>query len=155
VFSANAHRSVAPNAADHWERAAADAISWARAAREAARYHVAIAAGRDPIVPRGAAELRGGRGAPEPTADQLHRLALTARTRTDHLALQEYYAGVARKKGAEADHHARVAAGYRAGVRNGRYDTAAAYERLAARARKAAKTATEAANRHRQLATVA
>ena len=45
--------------------------------------------------------LQGGYGAPEPTVDQLHKLALTARTRGDHLVLREHYATVAKKRAAE------------------------------------------------------
>jgi hypothetical protein len=44
---------------------------------------------------------------------------------------------------------------YRAGVRNGRYDPGVAYERLARIARKAAREATEAADRHQVLANIA
>jgi hypothetical protein len=155
VFTANANRSAATNAASSCERWSANAAEWAAAARELAKYHVRLASGRTAIVPRGAAELHAGRGAPEPTAEQLHKLALTARTRTDHLELEEYYAIVATKKAAEADRHLRMATGYVAGVRNGTYDPAVTRDRLARLARKAAKTATEAANRHRILATVA
>ena len=68
-----------------------------------------------PGVPKGAAELQAGRR-PEPTAEQLHKLALSARTRTDHLALREYYMNVAGKRAAEAAEHLRMATGYRAAV---------------------------------------
>ena len=48
-----------------------------------------------------------------------------------------------------------MVAAYRASVRNGAYDPGVAYERLARIARKAAKEATEAANRHQVFANVA
>ena len=155
VFKANANRSAATNAALSWERQSARATEWGAAARAVATYHASVASGTAAVVPRGAAELQAGRGAPEPTAEQLHKLALTARTRTDHLELEEYYQVVARKKAAEADHHLRMATGFAAGVRHGTYDAAVTRERLARLARTAARTAEEAASRHRVLATVA
>ena len=155
VYGANAHRSIATTAADHCEREAVIATQWAVAARRLARYHVELASGRTGIFPPGAAELQGGRGAPEPTAEQLHRLALLARTRSDHLALQEYYAIVAEERTAAADAYRRMAAAYRAGVRKTVGDPGSNYDRLASLARRAAQQATEAANRHRQLATIA
>ena len=155
VFTATANRSVTTNAGSHYARQSVRVSEWAAAARELAAYHLSLAAGRGAVVPRGAGVLHAGRGAPEPTAEQLHQLALTARTRTDHLELQEYYEIVARTKTAEAERHARLASGYVAGFRNGLCDQAVTRDRLAGLARKAAKTATEAANRHRVLATVA
>ena len=155
VYAANAHRSIATTADDHCEREAAAAAEWGVAARQLARYHDALARGRTALLPKGAAELQGGRGAPEPTAAQLHRLALTARTRSDHLALQEYYAVVAEERTAAAGGYRRMAAAYRAGVRKTVGDPASSYDRLASLASRAAKEATEAANRHRQLATIA
>lgn len=155
AYIANAHRSVATSAGRHSERQAAIATERAAAAHALAAYHVDLARGRLPAVPKGAAALQAGRGAPEPTAEQLHKLALSARTRTDHLALQEYYMNVAGKRAAEADEHLRIATGYRAAVRKGVWDPATTRERLARLARKAATRATEAANRHRQLATIA
>ena len=155
VFRANANKSVTMNAGITFARLSSDATEWALAARELATYHVHRASGQPAIRPRGGAELQAGRGAPEPTAEQLHKLALTARTRLDHLELQEYYQVVARTKTAEAAYHLRMAAGYVAGVRNGVSAVAVTREGLARLARRAAQTATEAANRHRVLATVA
>lgn len=155
AYVANAHRSVVTSAGRQSDRQAALATEWAAKARALAAYHVDLARGRTPVVPNGAAELQAGRGAPEPTAEQLHKLALTARTRTDHLALQEYYMNVAGKRAAEAEAHLRIATGYRAVVWKGAWDPAATRERLARLARTAAARATEAANRHRQLATIA
>ena len=155
VFRANANRSAVTTAAISYEHQSVLAAEWAAAARELAKYHVSLAEGRRASVPRGAAELQAGRGAPEPTAEQLHTLALLARTRTDHLELEEYYRVTAAKKEAEADHHLRMAAGYVAGARNGTHDPAVTRERLARLARKAAKTALEAASRHQILAAVA
>ena len=155
VFRANANRSATTNAALTCERRSSEATQWAAVARELATYHVRRASGQPATRPRGGAELQAGHGAPEPTAEQLHKLALTARTRVDHLELQEYYEIVARTKTAEANHHLRMAAGYVAGVRNGVSTASVTRERLARLARRAAQTAAEAANRHRILATVA
>ena len=155
VQGANAHRSIAATADDHCEREAAVATEWGVAARRLARYHSDLATGRTAVLPKGAAELQGGRGAPEPTAAQLHRLALLARTRSDHLALQEHYAIVARERTAAADAYRRMAAAYRAGVRKDVGDPGSNFDRLARLARRSAQQATEAANRHRQLATIA
>lgn len=155
VYVATAQRSLATSIGRHSERQAAIATEWAAAAHALAAYHVDLARGRMPGVPKGAAELQAGRGAPEPTAEQLHKLALSARTRTDHLALQEYYMNVAGKRAAEAEEHLRIATGYRAVIWKGAWDPAATRQRLARLARQAATRATEAANRHRQLATIA
>jgi hypothetical protein len=118
-------------------------------------YYADLAAGFGAALPARAVALQGGYGAPEPTADQLHKLALTARTRGDHLALREYYSIVAKQKTSEAETFANAAAAYRAGVRHGTYDPALAIEQLAKTARKAAQQATEAANRHAVLANIA
>lgn len=155
VFRANAHRSTPTTAANQYDLLAQRATEWAARARELATYHVLLATGKPAIVPEGASALHGGYGAPEPTADQLHRLARLARTRSDHLVLVEYYAEVVKNKTVEADRHLRFATGYRAGVHKGVYDAAAVHDRLAAVARRAAKQAREAAERHRVFANIA
>ena len=155
VYRANANRSATTTAGDRCDRLVKHAERWAGAALELAMYFGDIASGIDAALPARAMALQGGYGAPEPTAEQLHKLALTARTRTDHLQLSEYYAALAKQRAAEAADYAVMAPAYRAGVRNGAYDPGAAYERLARFARKAAKDATEAANRHQVLANIA
>jgi len=154
VYKAVANRSAVTTAADDCARLASRATAWGARARELARYHIDRAAGREAILPIGATSLHGGFGAPEPSAEQLHKLALTARTRADHLALREYYSMVTRKKAAEADNHLAMATAYRAGVRHGSYDPAVALERLAGIARKAAKEASQAADRHQVFANI-
>lgn len=155
VFKANANRSATTNASSQCERLAARAAEWAVKARELAAYHVALARGRSALLPAGASALHGGQGAPEPTADQLRKLAGTARTRIDHLVLVEYYTGIARHKAFEADTHLRMSTGYRAGIHKGGHDAAWNHERLASRARRAANLAREAAARHRVFANLA
>src|SRR5687767_6480593 len=155
VYTVHPNRAVATTAGSHCEREAALATRWAAEARELAAYHVEHAAGRPAVLPMGATELWAGRGAPEPTPDQLHRLAVMARTRSDHLVLAEYYATVASDWAAAANRHRRMATAYRAGIRNGIQDIAASRDRLARLASNEAKKAQEAASRHTQLATVA
>jgi hypothetical protein len=154
VFRANANRSASTTAGDWCDRQAAGDQKWADAARELARYYGDLASRIDAVLPARAMALQAGYGAPEPTADQLHKLALTARTRGDHLLLREYYATLAKQRAAEADDYAVMVRAYGAGVRHGGYDPGVAYERLARIAREAAKDATEAANRHEVLANV-
>ena len=155
VYRANANRSAATTAGEQCDRLAARDESWARAALELAMYYGDLADGLAAVLPDHATALQGGYGAPEPTADQLRKLALTARTRSDHLALREHYSMVAKRKAAEAATLANAAAAYRAGARHGTYDAAVAIEQLVATARKAAREATEAANRHAVLANIA
>lgn len=155
VYAVHLNRAVATSAASHCDREAALAMRWAAEARELAAYHVDHAAGRPAVLPMGATELWAGRGAPDPTPDQLHKLALLARTRSDHLELAEYYTTVAKKKASIADDRRRMAAAYRAGTRNGLLDVAFTWDRLARLATEAARAAEEAANRHKQLATIA
>ena len=155
VYRANANRSATTTAGDQCDRLAARAETWAGAALELAMYYGDLASNIDAVLPARATALQGGYGAPEPTTDQLHKLALTARTRGDHLMLREYYATLAKKRAAEAGDYAVMVGAYRASVRNGGYDPGVAYERLARIARKAAKDATEAANRHQVLANIA
>jgi hypothetical protein len=154
TYKANANRSATVTAADSCARRAARATTWADRARALARYHFDLALGRQAVLPVGATALHSGYGAPEPTTDQLHRLALTARTRADHLALREYYSTVARKKSAEADSYFAMAGAFHAGVRNGSYDPAGSYDRLGRLARKAAREATQAADRHAVFANI-
>jgi hypothetical protein len=155
VYRANANRSATTTAGDQCDRLAARAEKWAGSALELAMYYGDLASGIDAVLPARAMALQGGYGAPEPTGDQLHKLALTARTRDDHLVLREYYATQAKKRAAEASKYTVMLTAYRASVRNGGYDPGVAYDRLARIARKAAKDATEAANRHQVLANIA
>jgi hypothetical protein len=154
AYKANANRSAVTTAANHCERLAALAKESAAATREMAKYHQDLAGGKAAVAPKGAAAFQGGKGAPEPTADQLHHLAMTAKSRTDHLALEEYFATVAKKNTADAEDHAVMAKAYRAGVRKGNYDPATHCDHLVRLARDAAKEAAAAASFHHQLANV-
>ena len=154
AYKANANRSAATSAADHCVRLATLATESATAARELVKYHRDLAGGKAAVVPKGAAALQAGKGAPEPTTEQLHHLAMVARTRADHLSLVEYFLTVAKKNTAEAEDYVVMAKAYRAGVRRGGYDPAVGFDRLARLARDAAKEAAEAAALHKQLANI-
>ena len=154
AYSANANRSAGTNASRHCERLASLAAESSTAAREMATYHRHLAGGAAAVAPKGAAAFQGGKGAPAPTEHDLRHLATTAKTRADHLMLEEYFATLAKKEAAEADGHTMWARAYRAIVRNGTYEPAVHFEWLARRAREAARDATQAANLHRQLAAV-
>src|SRR5688572_7640824 len=154
VYTVHPNRAAATTVWSHGEREAALATRWAAQARELAAYHVEHAAGRPAVLPMGATELWAGRGAPEPTPDQLHKLALLARTRSDHLELAEYYATVAKNAAATAQDRRRMATACRAGIRSSMFDVAFTWDRLARLANKEATKAEEAANRHKQLATI-
>ena len=154
AYQANANRSAVTSAATHCERLAKIAADEATTTREMARYHRDLAGGKGAVLPKGAAALHAGHGAPEPTADQLHHLAMTARSAADHRALEEYFATLAKKNNADADDHVAMAKTYRAGVRKGTYDPAVHCDRLAKLAREAAKEANEAAALHKQLANI-
>ena len=154
AYKSSANRSVATSAANHCDRLATLATESAAATRELAKFYRDLAAGKAAVVPRGASAFQSGKGAPNPTADQLHHLATMARTRTDHLALEEYFATLAKKNTAEAEDYVAAARAYRAGVRKGSYDAGVTFDRLAKIARNAAKEAAEAAALHKQLANV-
>jgi hypothetical protein len=154
AYKANANRSAVTSAADHCDRLAGLASDSAAAARELAKYHRDLAGGKAAVLPKGASALQGGKGAPDPTADQLHHLAMMAHTRAEHLSLQEYFATLATKNTAEAEDYTTMAKAYRAGVRKGTYDAAVTFDRLARIARDAAKEAAAAALLHKQLANI-
>jgi hypothetical protein len=154
AYKANGNRSAVTSAADHCDRLAKLAGDSATAARELAKYHRDLAGGKAAVLPKGAAALQGGKGAPDPTAEQLHHLAMMARTRADQLSLQEYFATLAKKNTAEAEDYTTMARAYRAGARKGTYDAAVTFDHLAKIARDAAKEAAEAASLHNQLANI-
>jgi hypothetical protein len=154
AYGGHSNRSAMTGGRAHCERLAALAAESASAAREMATYHRDLAGGKAAVAPKGAGAFQGGQGAAEPNAEQLHHLAMTAKTRADHLALEEYFATLARKNTAEAEDHVAMAKAYRAGVRKGTYDPAVHCDRLAGLAREAAKEAAAAATLHKQLANV-
>jgi hypothetical protein len=83
AYSGHSNRSAVTNGRAHCERLAALAAESGSAAREMATYHRDLAGGKSAIAPQGAGVFQGGKGAPEPNAEQLHHLAMTAKTRAD------------------------------------------------------------------------
>ena len=154
AYTANANRAIAPGLAAHCARLADLATESAAAAREMATYHEQLAYGKVTTAPKNAGRLNSGAGAPEPTAVDLHHLAMMARTPADHRSLEEYFLTLAKNNAADADMHVAMAQAYRAGVRKGTGDPAAHCDRLVKLSREAAKEATAAAATHRQLATI-
>lgn len=154
AYAVNTRGSVSTNATVHWERQATEAARLAVTARELAMYHLELADGVEVMLPYGAQALQGGYGAPEPTAAELHEMALKARTRADHFLLEEYFAERAKQHHAAARDHAVMAQAYRVTVRNGTYDPAVMCDRLARAELREARKSSEAATRHRQLANV-
>jgi hypothetical protein len=154
AFRGNSNRSAAMNTAAHCDRLAKLATSSAAASREMAAYHTRLAGGLAAPIPKGAAQFHGGEGAPEPTAADLHHLAMMARTPADHRSLEEYFSTLAKKHSAAAEEHVQMARAYRASVRKGGGDPASHCDRLARLSREAAAEATGAAQLHRQLANV-
>jgi hypothetical protein len=117
--------------------------------RDLALYHKKLAEGTPATLPPGAARFQGGAGAPDPTEQELDALAAGARTRMDHLALEEYLRMVARRHMSYAHEQMVLALTYR----GGRFAQAAVHhERQANVARDAARRATMAAERQRQFA---
>jgi hypothetical protein len=79
---------------------------------------------------------------------------MTAGTRADDLALEEYFATLAKKNTAEAEDHVAMAKAYRASPRKGTHDPAVHCDRLARLAREPAQEAAAAATLHKQLANI-
>lgn len=126
----------------------------ANTARAVTVYHQILSIGGMAVPPAGATAFEGGKGAAPITLAQLNRLGKTARTRTDHRVLAEYYLDLARNEMANADQYATTAELARvSGGRNG-VVAAAHGERMARRAREIARQANAAVERHRQLANI-
>jgi len=150
-FVGNPNRSSGSGMSEHCRRLAGLNRESAHTLRALALYHKKLAEGTPATVPRDGARFQGGAGAPEPTERELDALAAKARSRTDHLALAEYFRTLAKRYTTDANEHVTMALTYR----GGRFAQAAVHhDRLADVARKAAKEATTAAGMHEQFATV-
>jgi hypothetical protein len=147
-----AGRMAAHSAADHCNRLAELNMQSAAMLRELATHHERLAEGEASTAPRGAARFQNGEGATVPTPEDLRALAAKANTRTDHLALAEYFDTVAKRNTAAADQHAAMAQTYR-GTRIAQ--AAAHCDHLVKLSRDSAKEARAAAEFHKSLATVA
>ena len=150
-FVGNTNRTSANGMIEHCKRLASLDRQAANTLRELALYHKQLAEGTPATLPPGAARFQGGAGAPEPTTQELDALSAQARTRTDHLALAEYFRMRANRYTKDATEHVTMALNYR----GGRFaQSAVHHDRVANVARQAAKDATRAAEMHRQLATI-
>lgn len=147
----NPNRSSGGGAREYYKQLATSDRQSAKTVRELALYHKQLEAGTLAALPLGAAPFQAGGGAPEPTAQELDAWSARARTRTDHLALAEYFRMRATRYATDATQHVLIALNYRGGRLA---HTAVHHDRLATVARQAAKQATRVADLHRQLATI-
>jgi hypothetical protein len=155
AYTGNPNHSLAGNMAVHCKKLAELATESATMAREMVTYHNNLAASVASEAPKGAAAFDAGAGAPKPTTEEVKRLAASARTASDHRALEEYYLTLAKQQTADAKEHAVMANSYRvSGQRRGSEFAAMHCDSLAKFARDAAKEATAAATQHHQLANV-
>lgn len=143
------------NAIDvHYARAAESATEWARAARDMARYHQQRAAGEKPIAPALIAFFDSGGGAPAPTFAELQRLAMAARSPSEHHDLEEYYLAVASVEDAIARRHLAIARALRVASRQGTQGAVTHCDGLVVHARAAAAGARANATVQHQLASI-
>src|SRR5262249_14963201 len=117
--------------------------------RELAAHHKNLAAGVASTPPPGSAAFESGFGAPEPTKAQLKAMAARAESRTDHLALAEYFDTAARRYDRDAAQHSDMAQAYR-GTKMAQ--AAAHCDRLVTLSRDEAKEARALADLHTDLA---
>ena len=132
----------------HFKHLAELNTQWATTARELAGHHERLAAGSESVLPRGGERLEGGAGATEPSKEDLAALTANARTPADHRELEAAYLDRADQYTSEARKHAAMASAYR----GTKIATAAAHcDQLVRQARGAAKEATAAAIRQKEL----
>jgi len=144
----NINRPQTSAIAPHCTRLAALNEEAATVLRELAEHHRKLADGILSEPPAAGAKYQGGEGAGVPTEKELALLAASARTVSDHRALQEYFQTAARRYTTEANEHQVMSQSYR----GTRIATAAAHcDRLVHVSRDAAKEATAAAAMHEQL----
>ena len=132
------------------ETAAADA----RTVRTNAAYHLILSIGGTPRRLARAPAFDGGKGARQPTRDELNELVRSARTPPAHRELVEYFLIVSRTETANAEAYARAARMTRVSGARNIEGIAARYEHLETMARQAARQAYLAAELHRQLAVI-
>jgi hypothetical protein len=154
AYSGNPNHSLGGGMGIHCRKLADLATDSAKTAREMVTYHTDLAAAAKAEPPKGAAAFDAGKGAPAPTPEELKGLAGAAHTRSDQLALEEYFLTLAKQKTAEANEHAIMANSFRVSGQRRPEFAAMHCDSLAKLARDAAKEATASAELHRQLANV-
>ena len=150
----NPNHPVATDGRERRARQAQAAIADARAARDAAAYHLILSIGGTPRWLARAPAFDGGKGAPLPTPAELDELAQMARTPSAHRELAEYFLIVSRMETANADAYARTARIARVSGARNTEAAAARFEHLASEARETARRASLAAELHLQLAAI-
>ncbi len=148
-FAANPNRNTGSGMSAHCRKLAELNTESAATLRELAAHHERLAAGSASTPPRGAGRFYSGAGASKPAEQDLKALAAKANTRSDHLALAEYFRTLETRYNAEARTHATIANAYR-GTKVPQ--AAANCDRIATLSRDAAMEAAEAAMMHSQLA---
>lgn len=152
-FVGNPSRALTTGLSTHCNRLAELNTQSGTTLRALAAHHDKLAGGQPSAAPREGARFEAGAGAPGPTDQELTTLAATARLAADHRRLEEYFLTVAKRYRAEATNHAALATSVRG---NPRLPTGAAIaahcDKLASQFRDAAKEATAAAARHKELA---
>jgi hypothetical protein len=151
-FAGNPSRNLGTGMSAHCKRLADLNTQSATTVRELAAYHEKLASGTPATLPKDGARFQGGAGASAPTEKELNALAAKASTPAEHRALEEYFLTLAKRYTSEANEHVTLAETYR-GTRIAQ--AAVHHDRLAGLARDAAKEATEAAEMHKGLASVA
>ena len=151
-FIGNPSRNLGTGMSAHCKQLGDLNTQAATTARELATYHEKLSVGSPATAPRDATRFQAGAGAPEPTDKELNALAAKASTAAEHRSLEEYFLTLAKRYTTEAQEHLTLAHTYR-GTRIAQ--AAVHHDRLAGLARDAAKEATEAAETHKGLATVA
>jgi hypothetical protein len=151
-FVGNPSHNLGAGMSVHCKRLADLNTQSATTVRELAAFHEKLAAGASAVLPAGSEQFQAGAGAREPNDKDLNALAAKASTPAEHHALEEYFRTLARRYDVDANEHATIAGA----LRGTRIEHAAiSHSRLAELARDAAKEANEAAEMHKQLATVA
>ena len=143
--------AVPPGA--RYARLAESETASATTVRELSAHHGRLAAGQVSQAPANSARFENGEGAPAPNEAQLRELSASARTASEHRALEEYFAELAERYTNTAKKHSAMALGYRShpNDRGGSFTALAAHcEQLAKQARESADTARARAAEHRQ-----
>ena len=92
----NPSRNLAVGVNAHCKRLAELNTEAASVVRELQGHHMSLATGQPSVAPAAGAAFEAGAGATAATAQDLAKLAETARTPADHKALQTYFAALAK-----------------------------------------------------------
>jgi hypothetical protein len=152
TFAGNPNRASGENLAVYCRRMIDRATDAAGTASELASYHGLLADGILLAAPARAWRFEAGEGARQPTDREVRLAGLDARTRAEHGALEEYFAGVAARETARSDAYAALAQAYRGNPNRRGGDPAVHFDRMAGLSREAAAEARAMAFDHRRAA---